>query len=100
MMKQLHSLLKDKKIQESYLFGSVAAGTQNSDSDLDMIIVMDTPLPFFDRHQLFPELYRLGVSLDLLIYTPEEFKKLKSEGENSKVGFWSSVVKQMVKIYP
>ena len=65
-----------------------------------MVIVMDTHLPFFDRHQLFPELYHLGVSIDLLIYTPEEFQKLKLEGENSKVGFWSSVVNQMVKIYP
>ena len=33
----------------AYVFGSVAAGTADEHSDIDVILVRDTALPFFDR---------------------------------------------------
>ncbi len=43
----------------------------------------------------FPEIYGLAASLDLLVYTPEEFASLT---EDPSPGFWTSVVASMRRI--
>jgi predicted nucleotidyltransferase len=84
-------------VQEAYIFGSFNTAEFNTDSDLDLLIVAKTDLKFHERHQLFPELYKFlneqNIEFDLIIYTPEEFKKLSDEGKGSKVGFWSNFIK-------
>jgi hypothetical protein len=45
-------------------------------SDLDLLIIWDTPLSFLERTV---ELYRrlqLRVSADLLVYTPDEMERM------------------------
>ena len=37
------------KFIAAYVFGSIAAGTAEEHSDIDVILVRDTALPFFDR---------------------------------------------------
>lgn len=60
------------------MFGSHARGTQDKKSDIDLIIVCDTEEPFFRRHREFLELYRIfQEELDLLIYTPSEWERIK-----------------------
>ena len=54
-------------------FGSFARGDVGIASDLDMIAVMESDLPFIARLE---ELYLAispTVGLDLLVYTPDEF---------------------------
>jgi predicted nucleotidyltransferase len=54
------------------LFGSYNAGRRDLFTDLDILVVMESPLDFITRTA---ELYRrlsAGVDLDLLVYTPEE----------------------------
>jgi len=56
------------------LFGSYAAGRRDLLTDLDTLVVMDSPLDFVTRTA---ELYRRlspRVDLDLLVYTPEELE--------------------------
>ena len=53
-------------------------------SDIDLLIVMPTTIPFLERSRDFVELYELGLPIDILVYTPEEFKNL----EASDSGFW------------
>ena len=35
--------------QKAYVYGSVARGTQDEFSDVDMLLIRDTAKPFFDR---------------------------------------------------
>ena len=58
-------------------FGSVARGTVRRGSDLDMIAVMESDLPFLHRlEQLYREIAP-KVGLDLLVYTPQEWSDMQ-----------------------
>jgi uncharacterized protein len=61
------------------LFGSVARGDADEWSDLDLVIIADTPRPFLERYRDFETLYEVWPRLDLLIYTPEEFAAMQAE---------------------
>jgi len=62
------------------IFGSVAKGEARGQSDLDILVVMDTELPYYKRA---PEVRRklLGIPLamDILVTTPEEFHTYKDD---------------------
>ena len=59
------------------VFGSVARGTVAPTSDLDMIAVIESDLPFIARlERLYHEL-QPNVGLDLLVYTPREFEEMR-----------------------
>jgi predicted nucleotidyltransferase len=62
------------------VFGSVARGDADEWSDLDLMIVADTTRPFLERYRDFEGLYEVWPRLDLLIYTPEEFARMRAEG--------------------
>jgi len=85
--KALRKRLQDRA-EEAWFFGSHAQGTIGPDSDIDLIVVLETELPFTRRPALFDDLYELIPALDLLVYTPKEFRNLT---ENPGSGFWSSV---------
>lgn len=58
-------------------FGSFARGEIGGASDLDLIAVMESDLPFIKRlERLYLELSP-KVGLDLLVYTSEEFEIMK-----------------------
>lgn len=63
-------------VQRVVLFGSSSRGTAGLLSDLDLLIVWDTPLDFVARTV---ELYRRlqpRVAVDLLVYTPAEMERM------------------------
>ncbi len=59
------------------LFGSAARGEIAAWSDLDLIVVLDSDLPFIKRLGLLYERIQPRVGLDLLAYTPQEFEALR-----------------------
>jgi len=59
------------------VFGSMAAGTTGPHSDLDLVVVLDTELPFRERIQLVFEWIQPEVATDLLVYTPAEWAQLR-----------------------
>ena len=68
------------EVERAILFGSYAAGRRDLFTDLDILIVMESPLDFATRTA---EMYRyLGstVDLDLLVYTPEELERHQERG--------------------
>lgn len=77
LISKLKDLLQD--VQAAYLFGSYARGEADEFSDLDIMVVKDTGQDFFHRFKEFPELYELGMGVDLLVYMPEEFRKMEDE---------------------
>ncbi len=61
------------------LFGSYVKGTWLKDSDLDIIIVSDRfkGLKLHERYVIVRELLPDDISVDLLLYTEEEFERLR-----------------------
>ena len=82
----LRSALSAECVKEAYIFGSFVEGKLNPWSDIDLLIVADTELPFLERPRQFAELNELGVPVDILVYTKDEFNALKI----SNSGFWKS----------
>ena len=92
-VEKLAKLLRGKA-DEAWLFGSVAAGGAGPWSDLDVVVVTSSDLPFIERPLEFPEIYELDVTVDLLVYTPEEFNTLLASGG----GFWKEFLRTRVRI--
>ena len=67
-------------VQRVILFGSYAHGTPTADSDLDLLVVMDSDLDFVSRTARLYQQLQPGVDLDLLVYTPEEFEQMRQHG--------------------
>lgn len=79
------------------LFGSRATGRARPDSDVDLILVSPCfeDVEFIKRMGLFRQKIdplRYGVSVDVLCYTPEEFKEMSTGigmvAEAVKEGVW------------
>lgn len=62
------------------VFGSHARGDVGIASDLDMIAVMRSDLPFIKRLEALFAVIHPKVGLDLLVYTPEEFESMRERG--------------------
>lgn len=58
------------------LFGSAARGDVHEGSDLDVVVVKETSLPFVERPRALLESLPPGLSVDVIVYTPEEFERL------------------------
>jgi len=79
----------------AYLFGSFNTNKFSRHSDVDLFIITETDVPFVERPLLFNDLLDAFPSLDILVYTPDEFRALTSD---PSPGFWSSAVSNMKRI--
>jgi len=62
--------------QQIILFGSYVYGQPTPDSDLDLLLVMDSDLPKHKRATLIRLLFRPApCAMDILVYTPEEIAR-------------------------
>jgi predicted nucleotidyltransferase len=61
------------------VFGSFARGTATEHSDVDVLFVEPTDLPFLRRLDRYfdPLVDRLRMGVDVLVYSPEEFMRLR-----------------------
>jgi len=78
--RQIVDYLSGTPVLRAVLFGSFARGAADSSSDLDLMLIERSSRPFLDRGLDHLPLFRLGVGVDLLVYTPEEYAQLKAEG--------------------
>jgi len=64
-----------------YIFGSYAWGTPDKDSDLDVLIVVDSSneKPYKRSLKGIRALRGLGIAKDILVYTQEEFRTLSED---------------------
>ncbi|ABJ76967.1 nucleotidyltransferase domain-containing protein [Leptospira borgpetersenii serovar Hardjo-bovis] len=63
------------RVIHGFLFGSISRNEEHAYSDVDLILILDTKVPFLNRPELFPELLALPVELNLFVYTPQEWEK-------------------------
>lgn len=83
------------RVEKAYLFGSVADGTFKIDSDVDLILIKDSSLPFVQRGIEFLDLFDIHPEIDILVYSQAEFdRQLARPGS----GFWRSVEKSMRRL--
>jgi len=68
------------RVARAIVFGSFARGEADAVSDLDLVLIEPTSEPFLERGLRHLPLFRLGVGLDLLVYTPDEYARLRREG--------------------
>ena len=66
--------------QRIILFGSVARGDADAESDLDVLVIKDTTDPFVSRLEVMAALCPLGVHADILVYTPDELQQMLDDG--------------------
>jgi predicted nucleotidyltransferase len=78
----LRVLVQEYQPQKIIVFGSFAAGKVGEWSDLDLVIIKDTPQRFLARLKEVALLCRAPVGVDYLVYTPQEFEQLASEENN------------------
>jgi len=58
------------------LFGSYADGTATDDSDLDLLVIMESDVPRYKRGASIRSLFwPPKTAMDILVYTPEEVKR-------------------------
>jgi predicted nucleotidyltransferase len=72
IVRRLREALQPERI---YLFGSCAYGTVQRDSDVDLLVVIpESTLSFYQRSAAaYRALRRIGVPVDVLVYTRAEF---------------------------
>ncbi len=76
-LKRWIEILKIKyKPEKIILFGSFAKGKVHEWSDIDLIIIKNTDLPFLRRTREIIQLLDPMVGADFLVYTPQEFNEL------------------------
>lgn len=75
------------RVEQAFVFGSYGTPNYRPGSDVDILLVTRTALPFVERPRLFDDLYDLFPRLDVLVYEPHEFATSLFESS----GFWRSV---------
>jgi len=94
LLELIRDNLREKKVIAAYIFGSFAREKEHLWSDIDLIIVKDSSLPFIERPREFFDLLDIGIPLDILVYSPVEFARMINE-EN---GFWKEVHSKIIQI--
>jgi predicted nucleotidyltransferase len=80
LRERLRPVFRRNNIIKAVVFGSFARNTANRKSDLDLMLIQETQKRFFDRYEDIAEVYDClgGVQVDILIYTPEELRRMSS----------------------
>ena len=75
-------IIEKYKPDKVILFGSAARNELKEDSDLDFLIIKrETPLYGADRIRQLSRMIDRDISVDFLIYRPEEFEKRLQMGD-------------------
>ena len=65
--------------EKMIVFGSLVTGQVRAWSDIDLVIIEQTELPFLRRLRRMRKLLQPQVGTDILVYTPQEFEQLCRE---------------------
>jgi len=72
----MQELVRRYRPEKVILFGSMASERVSEWSDLDLVVIKDTPQPFLQRLKEVALLCRAPVGVDYLVYTPGEFDQM------------------------
>ncbi len=72
----VQTLIAKYEPEKIIVFGSMATGNVHEWSDIDLVVVKDTSVPFVKRGVEIALMCRADVAVDYLVYTPAEFAKM------------------------
>jgi predicted nucleotidyltransferase len=73
-------IVAEMRPERVILFGSAARGEASEASDIDLTVIAETELSFFDRIGRVLRLYRGDREINVLVYTPDEWQQMLAEG--------------------
>ena len=95
----IHSLAEQISIlfhpQKIILFGSYAYGTPRPQSDVDLLVVMDTQLSELEQAAVICRAIPYRFGLDLVVYTPQNLAQRLKWGDS----FFREIVQRGVTLY-
>ena len=71
----LDRLSQVPEVEKIILFGSYSEGRKDLLTDLDIAVVMNSDKSFLERSAQLRTLVGVNVDLDLLVYTPDEWRQ-------------------------
>ncbi|MBI4789350.1 MAG: HEPN domain-containing protein [Chloroflexi bacterium] len=77
-VRKIIAALKRYDPERVILFGSTARGDADRYSDIDIVVIKDTPKRFLDRLGDVYDLIQPDFALDALVYTPKEFTEMRA----------------------
>lgn len=89
------ALARRNGAHKAILFGSYARGTATERSDIDLLFIERTELPFLSRLDRYfdPLADRFKTGIEIFVYTPEEFQRLATSG------FMKQILKDGIVLY-
>lgn len=92
----VNRIVKAVNPEKIILFGSYAYGTPNQNSDLDILVLMNSNLPRFKRSvPVYLSLAGLLIPKDIFVYTPKELE----EWSDVPQAFITTIVRKGKVIY-
>ena len=88
-------LIEHDEPEKVIVFGSLATGHIHPWSDIDLVIIKQTDLPFLQRLQEARRLLHPRAGTDILVYTPEEFEQLSQR----RVFFREEILDKGIVVY-
>ena len=89
-------IVKNLSPEKVILFGSYAYGNVNFDSDVDLLIILDTKLKGAERQRLVSRLIRpRPFPVDIIVKTPEEIR----ESRNRVDPFLNEILEKGIVLY-
>ena len=72
-------------IEKAIVFGSHARGDARPQSDLDLLVIADTQVPYHQRLVEFKDIVmtwvnKYGLGIDMIVLTPQEWAETKKKG--------------------
>ena len=79
LQREIVSTFKRFDPEKIILFGSLACGQGDEESDVDVIVVYHTSKRFMDRLKELYLAWNITRAVDILAYTPEEFDRMMQD---------------------
>ncbi len=91
----VHRIAQGFHPQRIIVFGSYAAGEPGPESDVDLLVIMDTPLRGPEQAQQIRQFVNPLFGTDILVYTPEQVQQRLEWGDS----FLKSILDDGVTVY-
>jgi len=96
IMEVAFTLGKASNAKKVILFGSHASGLARGGSDVDFLVIAESPLPRYKRSRFLYSLFHpYPFPMDILVYTPNEIE----EGLRDSTSFVATVLSEGKEVY-